>query len=341
MDNLLDKLPYGSLKYLDASKEFLSSNNLVAQIVIFILIIIFFVVTLRLGVILISSLLSPSTNPYLINGLIDAKKMYQIPQDPKINGAIPILRSNNEENGIEFTYSVWINIDDPIYEQYKYKHVFHKGSPKLNNDGIAGPNNSPGLYISPVNYPNMAQLSLLVRMNVFPDQKIADNLTQLNQTCLDVINAQQNAPNINPATPKETIEMCQKAYAKLNKATDDAFAPTIYDDIEIAGIPVNKWVSVIIKCSDNNVVDVYINGRLTKRHKLTGVVRQNYDDLFVGLNGGFSGNTSDLRYYNRAIESLEISNIVNAGPSLKALNGSNSLNANPPYLSSRWFSGQS
>jgi hypothetical protein len=315
--DIFDDLPHGSPKYVDTTKEFLNSNNLVAQIVIFILIIILFVVLIKVGTWLISFFLSPSANPIVLPGLNDARKLQRIQQDPKIPGSIPILRSHDQFNGLEFTWSVWINIDGVEGSQEnKYKHVFNKGNYETNPDGIVFPNNAPGLYISPVNYPVSQELSLLVRMNIFTNQSTTMGLpvTQDNNECIYTAEAQGLPASSCPATQ-----------------------PLIYDDIEVPGIPINKWINVIIRCNTSNILDVYINGRLVKRHKLRGVVRQNYDDVFVSLNGGFPGFISNLRYFNYAVGTAEIDNIVSNGPNLKAKSGTDLTASSPYYLANQWF----
>ena len=49
---------------------------------------------------------SPSPNPILINGMMDAKQMLRVPQDPSSSGAIPIIRSVNDAEGLEFGLQV-------------------------------------------------------------------------------------------------------------------------------------------------------------------------------------------------------------------------------------------
>jgi len=284
---------YGSNQYIEGTKQFLSSNSIVAKICFLILIIILFILFLRLGIFVLRYVFSIDNDPYLIKGMIDAKKQHTISQDPNVAGSIPIMRSSNKRDGLEFTWSVWIFIDDVNYLQNRYKHVFHKGNDNISPNGIVYPNNAPGVYISPIddvkNYMN-----LLVRMNIFTNQ---DN---------------QN----------DTI----------NEHGD----PNIYEDIVIDDVPINKWVNLVVRCNSENIVDVYINGTLVKRHKLSGVVRQNYDSVYTSMNGGFSGFISDLRYFNYALGTLRINQIVSWGPNYK-IKDSNLKNSSPYYLSSRWF----
>jgi hypothetical protein len=113
-----------------------------------------------------------------------------------------------------------------------------------------------------------------------------------------------------------------------------------YDDIEdnitITGVPLNKWVNVIIRLNKQNQMDVYINGTLTKRHMLSGIGKQNYEDVFLSMNGGFNGYTSELRYFNSAIGTTQIYDLVSNGPNLKS-KSENLIKSTPRYLSSRWY----
>ena len=268
---------FSSNKYLAGTKEFLESNSIVAKFAFLLLVLLLFVMALRLGTSIMSWIFSPSPNPILINGMIDAKQMMRIPQDPSVNGAIPIMRSQGSDDGLVFTWSVWINIDDLQYRQNEYRHIFHKGNDDINVTkvpiGMNQPNNAPGLYIAP------GTNDLVVVTNTFE--------------------------NIN-------------------------------EEVVVKDIPLNKWVNVIIRVDEQHKLDVYINGRLVRRHILKSVPRQNYGDVYVSMNGGFSGYTSCLRYFGSAIGQNQIQSIVDKGPCLNMI-GSNMTDAKPRYLSLRWF----
>ena len=64
--------------------------------------------------------------------------------------------------------------------------------------------------------------------------------------------------------------------------------------------------------------------------------RQNYDDVYVAANGGFSGYISNLWYYNYALGTNAIETIVENGPNLK-MKDTEMLQSEPYYLSLRWF----
>jgi hypothetical protein len=271
---------FGSNKYVSGTKEFLESNSIVAKFAFLLLVLILFVFALRLGTSILTYIFSPSPNPILINGMIDAKQMMVIPQDPSTNGAVPIMRSQNARDGLVFTWSVWVYIDDLQYRQNEYRHVFHKGNDNINTTkvpiGMNQPNNAPGLYIAPDTN------AFIIVMNTF------------------------------------------------NK---------INEEILIPDIPINKWINVIIRVDEQHKLDAYINGRLVKRHVLGGIPKQNYGDVYLSMNGGYSGYTSCLRYFDNAIGTNQIQSIVNAGPCTNLL-GSNNMDSKstfPPYLSLRWY----
>ena len=111
---------------------------------------------------------------------------------------------------------------------------------------------------------------------------------------------------------------------------------TINEEIKIPNIPMNKWLHVVIRIENNNL-DVYINGTLAKRHVLANVPKQNYGNVNVGLNGGFQGYISDLRYFSHALQPGEIIDIVDNGPNLTVNKNSNVVTSTPPYLSLQWY----
>ncbi len=266
-NNIMNNNPGGNMK------DFVQSNTLVAKLSFLLLVIFIFVLVLRLGISLITWMLSPSDSPHLITGMVDAKQLLIFTQDPESSSSKTIARSVNANDGIEFTWSVWIYIDDLEYGKGKYKHIFSKGNSDVQDNGLIFPNNAPGLYISPF------KNDLVVIMNTH-----------------NVIN----------------------------------------EEVIINDIPLNKWVNVIIRCQ-NDVLDVYINGTITRSIKLNGVPKQNYGDVYVAMNGGFSGNISNLWYYNYALGTTAIQSLSRQGPNLK-FTGNTAFNIlNPNYLSLRWY----
>jgi hypothetical protein len=259
-------------------KDFLNSSSIIARLSFLLLIIFIFIIVLKISMTILKRiLLRINNNPILIDGMIDASKTpTPIPQNPKSNGAITINRSINSPSGIEFTWSVWIFINDVSSSNGKYKHIFSKGNNiDVQNNGLYFPNNAPGMYI----YPNTNDL--LIVMNTYD---------------------------------------------------------SIQEEITIKDIPIGKWINVILRCRDK-ILDVYINGTITKSVNLNGVPKQNYGDVFVAMNGGFNGNLSELRYYDYAVGLNEINGLSTMGPnlSISSSNSASLLLRSADYLSLRWY----
>lgn len=106
--------------------------------------------------------------------------------------------------------------------------------------------------------------------------------------------------------------------------------------VDISNLPVGKWFHVAIRLQ-NKTMDCYVNGVITKRTAFNDYIpKQNYDPIIYAGNGGFSGSTSNLRYYNYALSVFEINSIVYYGPNLTAANGSASSFFD--YFGRSWYS---
>lgn len=263
-------------KKISGPIQFLETNSIVAKFGFVIFIIIIFVLLLRLGTSFLAWLFSYSTDPLLIDKKTDGDELKIIKQNPNSPDSIPILRSKDKEDGIEFTWSIWLWIknppllSNPSSMPNQYKHIFNKGNDNIDSDGLAHPNNAPGLYIG------KKFKQLVVVMNTFDDIK---------------------------------------------------------EEITIDNIPIEKWINVIIRCTQKQL-DVYINGTLTKSHLLNSVPKQNYDNVNVALNGGFPGYISTFQYFAKALGTSKIQSIINRGPNTKSDSKSESK---PRYLSLKWF----
>tara|TARA_B110000503_G_scaffold142369_1_gene238925 strand:- start:1429 stop:2379 length:951 start_codon:yes stop_codon:yes gene_type:complete len=309
-----------SKQFLESSKEFLSSNSFIAKISFIILVIIAFILLFNFSYWIMNMFLTPSKSPYLVSGMKDAKTLKIVSQDPRQNGSVPIFRSNNQYNGIEMTWSSWIYIDDPTYGQNNHladgnrnvNPVFVKGSNSTSgstmgvmDDSMGGAfknSNSPGVYL-----------------------QTSDNVTS------------ESYSNENSNLIKMNMIIMVDIFPYLNPDSNT----TLYNQsIPIPGIPIKKWVSVILRFSTQNILDIFINGSLNKRVKLYNSVRQNYEDVFINPDGGYDGFLSNLRYFDYSIGTFEINQIVSSGPNLTIPQDSNLKNANPYYLSTKWMFGE-
>ena len=309
-----------SKQFLESSKEFLSSNSFIAKISFIILVIIAFIILFNFSYWIMNMFLTPSKSPYLVSGMKDAKTLKIVSQDPRQNGSVPIFRSNNQYNGIEMTWSSWIYIDDPTYGQNNHladgnrnvNPVFVKGSNSTSGStmgvmddfqgGAFKNSNSPGVYLQTSD-------------NVMPESYSKENYNLIKMNMKIIVDI---FPYLNP----------------------DSNTTLYKQSITIPGIPIKKWVSVILRFSTQNILDIFINGSLNKRVKLYNSVRQNYEDVFINPDGGYDGFLSNLRYFDYSIGTFEINQIVSSGPNLTIQQDSNLKNANPYYLSTKWMFGE-
>lgn len=144
---------FSSKNVVSGSTEFLESNSWVAKLAFLLMVIIGFVILFRLMISFITWIFSPSGKVVLVNGLQNGSVSSTISQDPNNKSSITILRSENEKDGIEFTWSVWLYLNG-FEDGDSYHHVFNKGNTSTststsNFPGTTTPNNAPGLYINP------------------------------------------------------------------------------------------------------------------------------------------------------------------------------------------------
>lgn len=169
----------------NTSKEFLQTNGLIAKFVFLILVLIIFLVVLNLGILFLSYILQPPQSPYLIQGMINGTNTMIIPQDPKKGNAVSIQRSNNQSTGMEFTWSVWLNINNITSD--KYQHVFSKGgNGNFDENGIMVVENAPGVYIKPAQKSKTAAVTtpaeLVIFMNTVASTPVMSDYSSMYET---------------------------------------------------------------------------------------------------------------------------------------------------------------
>ena len=333
--------------------EFVDSDSPIAAFVFFILMAIVFAILLSLGIKLISAIFGTNENPYLFTGMRSAENALIIDQDPSVSGSIPIVRSTDQPDGLEFTWSIWMYINDLQYGYGKFKHVFHKGNANFQWTGSSStPSNN---CIDDLGYGCCAGGVLAKQDSQGSNCKITgsstvegmSNGTNCEDTtygcCNDNTTAKtdgtgSDCPGYDTTTGLNFPNNAPGLY--IAPTTNDLVVvmntfTTINEQVTIPDIPLNKWVNVIIRV-EGDTLDVYINGGLDRRHQLGGVPKQNYGDVYVTMNGGFNGYVSCLRYFDKALQPGDIQQILHKGPCL-AQDEDKKLEWMPPYLSLRWY----
>lgn len=290
---------FSSQKLVSGSQDFLNANGMIAKFAFLIFVLIIFMFTVKVGIQVLGYLMTPSANPYLLKGMVPGNQGLQITQDPANALSVPLSFSNNQTTGIEFTWSMWLLI--------------------TNTNTIAGSFNNDDNYLHIFNKGNGSY-------------DTTDGLANVN-----------NGPGLYIKKYKSGDATVQVGTISLTVAMDDVVNSAFGNKaspylVDISGIPINKWFHVALRM-ENTMLDTYINGTIANRTAFEHTPKQNFYDVFVGQNGGFSGNLSNLQYFSKAISAFEINNIVMYGPNTTP-NGlvSNQNSASYPYyMSSSWF----
>lgn len=251
------------------TRDFFQSNSIIAKIAFLLLVIFLFIIFLRLGISLLAYFLKPNDNPKLINGMVDATQMLIFYQDPSYNNSVTINRSINENEGIEFTWSIWIYINNLQSNPNMYKHIFSKGNSDIDaSSGIIQPNNAPGLYIAP------NKNDLVVIMNTF-----------------NVINEEIIIPNIPINKWVNVIIRCK------NTSLDVYINGTIARSINLIGVPKQNFGDVYVAMNGgfngyisnlyyynyalnlNTIQNILYNGPNTKMIGSNAIINSIYDYL--------------------------------------------------------------
>jgi len=151
---------YSSSSVADVGSAFLDTNSLVAKFVFLIVVLIAFFLLINLGIYLISWFSTTDKSPYIFKGKYATTVKKHISQNPMLANGKPIHRSNNEDKGIEFTWSSWLKLDGLPDVSTNVYHIYNKGSePQTHtetndrdddtNDNYAL-KNCPGLYVTDV-----------------------------------------------------------------------------------------------------------------------------------------------------------------------------------------------
>jgi hypothetical protein len=108
---------------------------------------------------------------------------------------------------------------------------------------------------------------------------------------------------------------------------------SILEYVDIDNIPIRKWVNMSIVLNNKNL-DIYVNGYLKTRKELTSLPKQNDDNFWVNMFGGFEGYVSNIKYYAYMIDFTEMDKLIRDGPSKDKCIDSSEV---PPYLDDNWW----
>jgi len=225
----------------------------------------------------------------------------------------------NSNNSSNYTYSMWMFIDDWNYRFGEPKIVLQRAN---NPRVVLG--TKPNTLAVKVKYFNVGTTGTVVPYA--PDlSNHAANVA--NRDACEACNKgfQCACANCDPAlyaaseAAKPGSYATQDALTPAQIAASAAASTTINKDeanihtCEIDNIPIQKWVNVIASLY-NRTLDIYLDGKLVRTCVIPGVPKvDNNANIFVTPEGGFSGWTSTFKYWSNASNPQEAYNIYKDG----------------------------
>ena len=137
--------------------SFAESNSTISKFVFIFFVFIIFVLLFKFGVYLLTLYFTPSKSPIVMDGMTYGTSYIEYQVNPSKSDPKPILRSINEDQGMEFTWNVWIYIEN-VFGTTGNRKIFSKGGGEkyldetissTNMMDISGSllNVSPGLFL--------------------------------------------------------------------------------------------------------------------------------------------------------------------------------------------------
>jgi len=239
----------------------------------------------------------------IVNAFSKTNKLTEMAEakKPQTIKADDLKNSNNSSN---FTYSMWIFIDN-------WNYMF--GSEK----NILDRTNCPNVVLD--TKPN----TLKVKIKYYDAEKevagagAGSGGAGIDQSATDAacLACESGYTCACDACNKgvRSSETDEERAARLAAERDSANANTSLHTCVIDNIPIQKWVNVITSLY-GRTLDVYVDGKLVRTCVIPGVPRvDNNMDINVTHGGGFSGWTSSFKYWSHASNPQEAYNIYKDG----------------------------
>lgn len=360
------------------SKNTSKSMGFIMKLTLIIVMIMVVVFLARIGMALIFMFKNPSESPYILDGMLSGIENKTVTQNPALTDSVTIFRSRNQSSGMEFTWSTWlfVNSDGNFSSSNDdiWSHIFHKGpidtilkdecqptgSGRCTREADDQSEIDNWLDTTNTNFgygtltgTDGANLNAKVDTagaanGAGPERKVLsygsglyspDYLYGYNQGMAFPI----NSPGLYLSKATNKIRFIMSTMGDYSNINDEGGAAggdsnnKLFESIDISGIPLDKWFCLVIRAK-NNVLDAYVNGVIHTRHYVEHVMKQTYHDVHFGLNDGWNGYISSLKYHNKGISAVEIQNICNKGPKLNSLSGIKpSESDNISKLSQKWY----
>lgn len=253
---------------------------------------------------------------FIVNAFSKSSKLTDM-AEAKIPQIIEAKKLKNNNNSSNYTYSMWLFIDD-----WNYKY----GDDKVVLDRV----NSPTVTLG--DKPNTIKIAIKYYDTAKEVGDSTNGTLSVGEFCKIESNL-NNDPKC--AATKSACDACNSGYtcacdacargvptgtetdaerdARLAAERTAANQGTTIHHCVIDNVPIQKWTNVVVSMY-GRTLDVYLDGKLVRTCVIPGVPRvDNNMDLNVTPNGGFSGWTSAFKYWPHASNPQEAYNIYKDG----------------------------
>lgn len=288
-----------------AFKDFMAANTLVSNFIFILLLLIFLIILFQILVSLINYWSAPWSYVHLIDGKVQANP-----------GDYIIKQGPNEPKDI-------LMPDKYKYPWFLNENVTEKGLEFTWSFWI---------YIEDLDFRSGEVKNVWIKgdnkyYNSDDENSQTDQGDSVNDTENESLKNRINGPGVYIAPNNNELIFVFNTYNN------------IFEKFRLDNIPIKNWFNVVMVSKDREV-DVFINSNFTKKFLLTSIPKLNYNNVYIGKNGGFNGFVSNLWWYSYALGTAEIDNIYKGGPNTNMLNSiksTNGLDGGSNYLSYTWY----
>jgi hypothetical protein len=241
----------------------------------------------------------------IINAYSKTSKFTKMSDGKKVQ-IIKASTLKNKSNSSNFTYSMWIYVDDWNYNFGQEKIVLDRlNSPTV----VLG--DKPNTLKVYMNYYDSAKSSLSSSSSSDPSPSEPMNAATSAACTACAAGYTCACDSCNNGIPDEDDADSDATLAALSASSSNS--RTKVNTCLIENIPIQKWVNIIVSLY-GLTLDIYLDGKLVRTCIMPSVPKvNNAANINVTSKGGFSGWTSDFTYWSNASNPQQAYNIYKTG----------------------------
>lgn len=199
-----------------------------------------------------------------------------------------------------FSYSIWVYIDDWNYKYGEPKVIFGR----MTSDTLQK-EPCPSVVLGPI------QNNVIISLAVYPNKEneiYGEYSSNVKPFSSDLVNIVGGCKGTHwGCCPNGKTTKIDEAGSNCNNSN------YVIHNCAIPNIPIQKWVNLFISVY-GRTLDVYMDGKLVRTSVMPGVAKIDGNaPVYVTPNGGFSGFTSKFSYWPDASDPQTVWNVYKAG----------------------------